>query len=99
MNDILLYVILAIMGIVMAYVVVKVRQPIEIRGARQPKEKESFADDIGEIGTILQELKPEIVKGLNLKEEQEKSLTHWINGIDKTLKSKMVKWALRKFLK
>lgn len=99
MNDLILYAILAIMGLVMAYVVVKVRQPIEISGTKEKREKESFVDDIGEIGTILQELKPEIVKGLNLKEEQEKSLEHWINGIDKTLKSKLVKYALRKFLK
>jgi len=99
MNDILLYAILALLGIAVTYLIVKVRQPIEISGTRQPKEKDSFADDIGEIGTILQELKPEIVKGLSLKEEQEKSLTHWINGIEKTLKSKVLKWALRKFLK
>ena len=99
MNDLLLYVILALLGIAVTYLIIKVGQPIEISGTRQPKEKESFVDDIGEIGTILQELKPEIVKGLKLKEEQEKSLEHWINGIDKTLKSKLVKYALRKFLK
>jgi len=97
MNELILYAILAVMGSAIAYLIVKVRQPIEISQTRRPKEKESFVDDIGEIGTILQELKPEIVKGLKLQEEQEKSLTHWINTIDKTLKSKLLSYALRNF--
>ena len=98
MNDLILYAILALMGISIAYLIVQVRQPVEIRGERSTrKPKDDFLEDIGEIGDILKELKPEIVKGLKLKEDQEKSLTNWINTIDKTLKSKLVKWALRKF--
>jgi len=98
MNELILYAILALMGCAIAYLIVKVGQPVEIRGERRPKnEKENFVDDIGEIGDILKELKPEIVKGLKLKEEQEKSLTNWINTIDKVTKSKMLKWAIRKF--
>ena len=98
MNELILYAILALMGIAIAYLIVKVGQPVEISGERRPhKPKEDFLDDIGEIGDILKELKPEIVKGLKLKEEQEKSLSNWINTIDKTLKSKIVKWAIRKF--
>ena len=97
MNDLILYAILALMGIAIAYLIVQVKQPVEIRGERGTrKPKEDFVEDIGEIGDILQELKPEIVKNLKLKEDQEKSLTNWINTIDKTLKSKLVKWAIRK---
>jgi len=99
MDDLFLYIILAIMGIAITYVIIKVGQPVEIRGTRERKDRDDPLDDIGEIGEILQELKPEIVKGLKLKEEQEKSLTNWINTIDKTLKSRLVKWALRKFTK
>jgi len=98
MNDLIIYAIFSIMGIAIVYLIYKIGQPVEIRGTRQPREKDNFIDDIGEIGDILIELKPEIVTGLKLKEEQEKSLTNWINTIDKTLKSKMVKWALRKFM-
>lgn len=98
MNDLILYAILALMGIAIAYLIIQVKQPVEIRGERrQSKPKEDFVEDIGEIGDILKELEPEIVKGLKLKEEQQKSLKNWINTIDKTLKSKLVKWAIRKF--
>lgn len=99
MNDLILYVILALMGVAIAYLIVKVGQPIEIRGTRQPKEKDEFFDDIGEIGDILKELQPEIEKGLKLKDEQKTSLSNWINTIDKVTKSKMLRWAVRKFAK
>lgn len=97
MNDLILYAILALMGIALIYVISKVRQPIEIRQTREKREKDDVAEGIGEIGDILKELQPEIEKGLKLKDEQKESLSHWINTIDKVTKSKMVKWAIRKF--
>ena len=97
MNDLILYAILALMGCAIAYLIVKVGQPVEVRGARQPRDKDNFFDDIGEIGDVLKEIQPEIEKGLKLKEEQKESLTNWIKTIDKITKSKMLRWAIRKF--
>ena len=99
MNDLILYAILALMGIAITYLIIQVRQPVEIRGTRERKESDNFVEDIGEIGTILKELQPEIVKGLKLKEEQEKSLENWFNTIDKITKSKLLKWGLKKAFK
>lgn len=98
MDELILYIILGLMGVAIGYLILKVGQPVEVRGERtQRKDKDNFLDDVGEIGGILKELEPEIIKGLKLKEEQQKSLKNWINTIDKTLNSKIVKWALRKF--
>lgn len=97
MNDLIVYAIFGLMSCAIVYLLIKIRQPVEISGTRERREKDDPLNDLGEIGEILQDLKPEIVKGLKLKEEQEKSLTNWINTIDKTLKSRLVKWAIRKF--
>ena len=99
MNDLILYVILALMGIAITYVIIQVRQPVEIRAERRKKEEDSFIDDLGEIGDILKELQPEIESGLKLKEEQKKSLANWINTIDKVTKSRILKWAAKRFMK
>lgn len=99
MNDLLLYVILALLGIAVTYLIVQVRQPVELSGTREKREKDSFYDDLGEIGEMLKEMQPEIEKGLKLKDEQKESLSHWINTIDKVTKSKLLKWGLRRMMK
>lgn len=99
MNELILYAILALIGIALVYVIAKVRQPIEIREEREKRKDASLVDDIGEIGTILQELKPEIVKGLKLDEKQSESLENWFTTIDKITKSKMLKWGLKRVFK
>ena len=99
MNDLILYVILALMGIAITYVIIQVRQPVEIREERRRKQEDSILDDLGEIGDILKELQPEIESGLKLKEEQKKSLSNWINTIDKVTKSRILKWAAKRLMK
>ena len=100
MNDLILYAILAFMGIAIVYLIAKIRQPIELAPKDKAKaDKDNFIEDIGSIGDILTELEPEIVKGLNLKEEQAKSLKHWIITIDKITKSKVLKWVAKRVMK
>ena len=99
MNDLILYVILGLMGLAIVYLIAKVRQPVELRTARERKEDATFIDDVGEIGEIIKELQPEIEKGLKLDEKQKESLTHWISTIDKVTKSKLLKWGLKKVMK
>ena len=52
--------------------------------------------DLSDLGDILQEIKPEIIRNLKLNEEQTKILETWINTIDKVTKSKLSKWLIDK---
>lgn len=91
-----IYAIIAIQTLAIIYLIIKVRQPVTIK--REKKEKEDILDDLGDMGDILRELQPEIEKGLNLKEDQKKRLTTWVNTVDKVTKSRLLKWILKKVI-
>lgn len=85
--------VLALQAVAIIYLIIKVRQPVVIRRSRNPKDD---MPDLGDIGEILMEIKPEIERNLKLNEDQKKVLDTWIRTIDITTKSKLSRWVLKK---
>lgn len=93
MIDWIIYAVLGILCLTTLYLIRKVNQPLVIRRTRTTEEG---IPELGDIGDILKEMQPEIIKNLKLNDEQQKTLKKWITTIDVITKSKITRWILKK---
>lgn len=98
MNELILYAVLGLLGLAVVYLILKVRQPVVIQKPRKKSEEPDVTESLGDIGEIIKEAQPEIVKMLKLNEEQQKTLNTWVSTLDKITHSKLLGWLIKKVM-